>query len=103
MKKFSELGVRPTEKGKVWDVPTISITDILNCEIEVCDFDLVTTRFGEGRPILLIKHEGEAKKLFTSSKPISEVVSQLKPDDFPFQTIIKVKKFGVGSGSQKTF
>lgn len=103
MKKFSELGVKPIEKGKVWNVPTISIIDILNCEIEVCDFERVKTRFGEGRTILLIKHEDEQKKLFTSSKPIAEVIEQLNADNLPFQTTIKTRKFGVGNGSQKTY
>lgn len=102
MKKFSELGVNVIDNHNVFPVPKISITDVLNCEIEVLDFESgVKTQHGDDRCVVKINHEGIECKFFTNSTPIKGALHQIPKGNFPFTTVIKVQKFGTGSG--KTF
>ena len=39
MKRFSELGIEIDADRHIFPVPQVSITDILNCEIEILDFE----------------------------------------------------------------
>jgi hypothetical protein len=102
MKKFSELGIKPTENKAIFEVPKLSIEDLINCEVEVIDFESgVTTRHGEGRTIVKVKYNGAEVKFFTNAKPIKEALQQVQKQDFPFLATIKVQKYG--SGSAKTY
>lgn len=102
MKKFSDLGIPPQENNHIFQVPKISIEDILNMEIEILDFEPdVKTKYGEGRYILKIRHEGIEQKFFTNASPIKNALDKVKKEDFPFTTIIRPQKYG--SGSAKTF
>lgn len=104
MKKFSELGVNMIDNRNVFPVPKVSITDVLNCEIEVIDFESgVKTQHGENRYVVRIKHDSIECKFFTNSTPIKEALNQVKKEDFPFITTIKVQKFGSGSGKTYYF
>ena len=48
MKRFSELGVTVDAGNNIFQVQQVSITDILNSEIEVLDFESgVRTQHGE--------------------------------------------------------
>lgn len=102
MKKFSELGVKPMEDKHIFNVPVVSIQDVLNVEIEVLDFEAnVKTKHGEGRYIVKIKYEGIESKFFTNATPIKEALDKIPKSEYPFLTRIKQQKFGAGSG--KTF
>lgn len=102
MKKFSELGINIIDNHKVFQVPQISITEILNCEIEVLEFELgVKTQHGDDRCIVRIRHEGIECKFFTSSSKIKETLQLIPKECFPFSTTIKVQKYG--TGNSKTY
>lgn len=102
MKKFSDFGINTLDNKNVFAVPVISIEEVINCEIEVLDFEAnVTTKHGAGRYIVKIKHEGIERKFFTSATPIKEALDRIPKTDFPFLTTIKVQRFGAGAG--KTF
>jgi len=102
MKKFSDFGIKTNEDKTIFAVPTISIEEVTNCEIEVIDFEAnVKTRHGDGRVILKVKYEGIERKFFTNATPIKEALQKIDKQDFPFVTTIKQQRFGSGSG--KTF
>jgi len=102
MKKFSDLGVKPLEDKNIFNVPVVSIQDVINVEIQVLDFEAnVKTAHGDGRYILKVKYEDRECKFFTNATPIKQALDQINRSDFPFRTVIKQQRFGTGSG--KTF
>lgn len=102
MKNFSELGVKPIEDKAIFMVPRVSITDILNCRIEVLDYiGGIKTINGDNRYIVKVKHEGKECKFFTDSKRIKSILDQIPKEEFPFATTIKQQRFDYGSA--KTF
>lgn len=102
MKKFSDFGIDVLSNSNIFQVPQISISDILNCEIEVLDFESgVKTEHGDDRYILKIIHEGKECKFFTNAKPIKDALSKIPKQDFPFVTVIKGQKYG--TGNSKTY
>lgn len=104
MKRFSELGIEIDADRHIFPVPQVSITDILNCEIEILDFESgVKTQHDSDRYVVKIKHEGTECKFFTNSTPIKEALSKISKKDFPFITTIRVKKLGVGNSKMYHF
>ena len=102
MKKFSDFGIEPNDNRNIFQVPVISISEVVNCEIEIVDFESgVKTRHGEDRYVVKIKYENVERKFFTNATPIKEVLEKIPKSEFPFITTIKQKSFGSGSG--KTF
>lgn len=102
MKTFSELGVKPVDDKAIFMVPRVSITDILNCRIEVIDYiGGISTSQGENRYIVKVRYEGRECKFFTDSKRIKSTLDQIPKEEFPFTTTIKQIRFD--SGSAKTF
>ena len=98
MKKFAEFGIKPQENTRIFQVPKISIEDVLNMEIEILDYESsVKTKFGDGRYILKIRHEGIEQKFFTNAAPIKDALDQIQKTDFPFLATVRVQKFGSGS------
>ena len=102
MKHFSDFGINTLNDKTVFAVTKISVTDIVNCEIEVLDYESgVRTEHGENRYVVKIRHEGRECKFFTNAAPIKEALDKIDKKDFPFSAVIKQQKFGSGSG--KTF
>lgn len=102
MKKFSDFGINTHDNKTVFTVPKISITDILNCEVEILDYESgVKTAHGDNRYVVKVKHDEVEYKFFTNATPIKEALDKIPKEDFPFATTIKQQKFGTGSG--KTF
>lgn len=102
MKRFSELGVKIPEQNKVFNVQQVSITDILNTEIEVIDYlNEVKTKHGDGRCLVHFRDvkSGTEGKFFTASANIKIALEQIGKDDLPFITVIKAVKLG----SQKKY
>jgi hypothetical protein len=97
MKKFSDFAIKLQGNRKVFNCPQVSITDLTNIEIEVLDFiPDIKTEHGEGRVLVLCRHEGQEKKFFTNSSDIKEALSLIPGEDFPFTTVIKAIKMGNG-------
>ncbi len=105
MKRFSELGIKQQDDKKIFNCPQVSVTDILNSEIEVIDFlPDVKTKHGEGRYLIHYRtvEDGEEGKFFTNSSSLKSVIDQIAKEDFPFITIIKAIKCGNGKIYQFT-
>jgi len=103
-KRFSELGVKVDDGKEIYDCQQVSITDILNCEIEVLAFQVINTKHGEGR--FLVHYQTtdgrEEGKFFTNSQSLKSALSQVNEEDFPFITVIKATKCGKGKIYQFT-
>lgn len=98
-KRFSELGITVDDGRKIFDCQQVSITDILNSEIEVIEaLPEVKTKHGEGRCLVHFKitDTGEEGKFFTNSASLKSALSQVKEEDYPFITVIKATKCGKG-------
>ena len=99
MKKFSQLGIDITSDAHIFKVPKIQITDILNCEVTVLDFEKnVKTKYGDSRHVVKINHNGNECKFFTNAKKIKEALDKINKSDFPFMATIKQESFGTGNG-----
>lgn len=99
MKRFADFGINALDNKGIFPVPVTSISEVINCEIEVLDYETgVHTKHGDDRCVVKIKHDGAEYKFFTASKPIRDALEHVNKTDFPFLTIIKQQKFGSGSG-----
>jgi len=103
MKRFSELGVKQDDERKVFNCTQVSISDVINCEIEVLDFiQGVKTKHGDGRYLIHFKHEGIEGKFFSNAANLKNALDQISKDDFPFTTVIRAIKCGNGKMYQFT-
>lgn len=70
-KRFSELGIKQQDDRKIFNCQQVSITDVLNSEIEVIDFiPGMKTQHGEGRYLIKFTQNGTEGKFFTNSSAI---------------------------------
>lgn len=103
MKKFSDLGIRPVDDRKIFNCNQVSITDVVNCEIEILDFiPNVKTQHGEGRYLIYYRYNGSEGKFFSNAANIKNALDQIEEQDFPFSTIIRTTKCGSGKIYQFT-
>jgi hypothetical protein len=94
MRRFSDLNI-PSDGRKMFNCPVVSITEIVNCEIEIHDFVVdMKTQHGEGRALIKAQLKGEEVKFFTNCKPLKDVLSAIGEEDLPFATTIKKIKNG---------
>ena len=101
MKSFKDLNVsyRPEDGKKRFPGTVVSIRELVNLPIIVKDFETgIKTEQGEDRCIVAIEMNGEAKKFFTNSEEMKNILAQVRemPDGFPFETTIKTETFGKG-------
>lgn len=101
MKSFKDLNVayKPEDGKKRFPGTVVSIRELVNLPIVVKDFETgIKTDQGEDRCIVAIEVNGEAKKFFTNSEEMKNILAQVRelPDGFPFETIIKTETFGKG-------
>lgn len=104
-KRFCELGITQQDNRKIFNCQQVSITDILNSEIEVIDFlPDVKTQHGDGRYLVYYRttDSGEEGKFFTNSQALKSCLNQVRAEDFPFITVIKATKCGKGKIYQFT-
>lgn len=102
-KRFSELGIKQQDDRKIFNCQQVSITDVLNSEIEVIDFiPGMKTQHGEGRYLVKFRQDGQEGKFFTNSSAIKSVLDQIPKDEFPFLTTIRSTKLG-SSGKMYQF
>lgn len=104
MKKFSDFGINIENERNIFQVQQISITDILNCEIEVLDYESgVKTKHGENRYVVKICNDKTQCKFFTNSTLIKEALDKIPKNEFPFLTTIRVMKLGTGNSKMYYF
>ena len=101
MKSFKDLNVayKPKDGKKRFAGAVVSIRELVNIPIIVKDFETgIKTEQGEDRCIVSIEMNGEARKFFTNSEEMKNILAQIKevPDGFPFETTIKTEVFGKG-------
>lgn len=98
MKKFSDFGINTFDNKSVFAVPQVSITDVLNCEIQVLDYEAgIKTSQGDNRYIVKVIHEGVECKFFTNSSHLKSALDRIPKEEFPFITTIKQQKYGTGN------
>lgn len=103
MKRFGDLGIRPVDDRKIFNCQQVSISDVINCEIEIVDFiPNMKTLHGDGRCLVKYKYEGIEGKFFTNSSSIKGVLEAVPPSEFPFMTTIRSTKCGNGKIYQFT-
>lgn len=101
MKSFKDLNVayKPEDGKKRFAGSVVSIRELVNIPIVVKDFETgIKTEQGEDRCIVAIEVNGEARKFFTNSEEMKNILAQIRevPDGFPFETTIKTEMFGKG-------
>ena len=101
MRSFKDLNVafKPEDGKKRFAGTVVSIRELVNLPIIVKDFETgIKTEQGEDRCIVAIEMNGEAKKFFTNSEEMKNILAQIRemPDGFPFETTIKTEAFGKG-------
>jgi hypothetical protein len=92
MKKFSELGIKPSTNRLTCE--KIKIAKILNKEIIVKGYRLETSKFGKNKSgkclYLQIELEKNNHIVFTGSDVLIDLIQQVDDEHFPFvATIIK--------------
>lgn len=69
-KRFSELGIKQQDDRKIFNCPQVSVTDILNSEIEVIDYlPDVKTKHGEVATSYIIGRPTARRKANSSRTP----------------------------------
>ena len=101
MRSFKDLNVsyKPEDGKKRFPGSVVSIRELVNLPIIVKDFETgIRTEQGEDPCIVAIEMNGEAKKFFTNSEEMKNILAQVSemPDGFPFETIIRTETFGKG-------
>ena len=103
MKRFSELGIKLDDDRKVFNCTQVSISDVINCELEIIDFiPGMTTKHGEGRSLVHFRLDGNEGKFFSNAGSIKNVLEAVPKEDFPFLTTIRCTKCGNGKIYQFT-
>ena len=96
MKRLSDLNIKIDDDRKIFECPLVSITEVINCEIEVIEFiSEVKTKHGDGRYIVMCKTQGRDVKFFTNSSNVKKVLDAVDKNDFPF--LATIKSFRLGS------
>lgn len=90
MKSFKDLNVayKPEDGKKRFAGTVVSIRELVNIPIIVKDFETgIKTEQGEDRCIVSIEMNGEARKFFTNSEEMKNILAQIKevPDGFPLR------------------
>lgn len=101
MKSFKDLKIayKPDDGKKRFPGAVVSIRELVNLPIVVKDYETgIHTEQGEDRCIVSIEQSGEAKKFFTNSEEMKNILAQISelPDGFPFETTIRAETFGKG-------
>lgn len=92
MKQFKAFNIQP--KRTVFLGEKIKIDRILNKEISVHAFTLAESKYKGNLLSLQIKVNGEFRVVFTGSKVLIDMITQVQQDDFPFTTtIVKENEF----------
>lgn len=86
MKSFSDFAIVPEKKGFTGD--KIKIDRVLNIPIIVHRYEIVPSKYGGDRVDLQIEKDKTFHLLWSSSKPLIEMIQKVPSDSFPFSTTI---------------
>lgn len=88
MTKFSDLGIKAKPNSFVGD--KMKIDKIINQEIKVLDFKIDKSTKKENSDYLTLQIEKNDTKfvVFTGSKILMQMISEVSKDNFPFTTTI---------------
>ncbi|WP_234111754.1 hypothetical protein [Chryseobacterium sp. R2A-55] len=88
MFNFKDLGIKP--QNPQFTGKKIDVEDILNIEIIVHDYEIKdsTKKHGTKYLTLQIEKDGTKRVVFTGSKNLIDIISQVQHDNFPFKTTI---------------
>lgn len=86
---FKDFAIKPKEN--IFTGKKIEIDDLLNIEIIVERFKIEDSKKKQGTKYLTLQIEKENSKriVFTGSKNLMDLITQVPKDKFPFKTIIK--------------
>lgn len=89
MFNFKDLGIKPKENQ--FNGKKIEIDDILNTEISVQGFKIEDSKKKQGTKYLTLQIDKEDSQriVFTGSKNLMDLISQVPKDKFPFKTVIR--------------
>ncbi|ANF51726.1 hypothetical protein A0O34_14975 [Chryseobacterium glaciei] len=89
MFNFKDLNIKPKENTFIGK--KIEIDDILNIEVIIHGFEIKDSTKKAGTKYLTLQVEKEENKrvVFTGSKNLMDLISQVPEDKFPFKTTIK--------------
>lgn len=102
MHNFADFGLayEAADGKKRFDVPVVSLNNVMNTEIIIKDFETdIKTREGDGRYLILFTdQDGKDYKFFTNSGEMKQMLDKIRKiqDGFPFKTTIKRVSFGSG-------
>lgn len=89
MKTFKDFNIKPMLKGLTGD--KIKIVKLLNREIEVLDYRIDDSKYGNGSDkclCLQFRLKEETNVTFTGSKSLIDAIQQVPKSEFPFKTTI---------------
>jgi hypothetical protein len=90
MKNFKQFDIKP--ESKAFEGDKIKIERVINKEIIVEAFKIEDSKYkekGNGKCLHLQIHVDNQKRvLFSGSSTLQEMIQRVKPEDFPFTTII---------------
>lgn len=89
MFNFKDLGIKPKESAFVGK--KIDVEDVLNLEIIVIGFEIKDSTKKANTKYLTLQIEIDENKrvVFTGSKNLMDLISQVPKDKFPFKTTIR--------------
>ena len=89
MFKFKDLGITPKESAFVGK--KIDIEDVLNLPVSVYSYEIKdsTKKANTKYLTLQIETDNNMRVVFTGSKNLMDLISQVPKDKFPFTTTIK--------------
>ena len=89
MFNFSDFKIKPKEN--TFTGKKIEIDDVLNTEIIVEGFKIEDSKKKQGTKFLTLQIEKEQNKrvVFTGSKNLMDLITQVPENSFPFKTTIK--------------
>ena len=103
MNRYSDFGIKTEGERKMFNCPQVSISDVINCEIEVIDYiPNVKTQHGEGRYLIHFRQDGKEAKFFSNSSNIKSALEQISEQSFPFITTIRCSTYGKAKTYQFT-
>lgn len=110
MIRFSDLNLKymPADGKKRFNGERVRISEIVNVEIELHDFERdIKTKQGEGRYLVSFRdtRTGRFGKFFTNSEELKAMLDAMeaKGDVFPILTVIRSEAFQGGSGTRYYF
>ena len=92
MKNFRDLGIK--DETKRFTGAKVDVFDIFNQEIIIHAYKVEPSKIGKGYDKCLhlqFEMNGTMHVVFIGSKNLVDTIERVKPEDFPFKTVIRKK------------